>query len=397
MATSAMHMEAAVAANTYLEAEPAFESFDFLIYVLSNFVMTLGGCLLLKAHIVKQDISFISRDMEILLSFGNIMRIYWSCAPPEIWSQETTFMKYITVAELFLSVCVWTFVLILGGGYTYRDMPWYRSFWIDRSFAEQLGFDFICAGAGKLEYSTPASRARREREVESKNVGGSTTCKNDDSCNSVSQVTMMSERRTERSAAAGASLEKVSGTGAEKISTGFDNMGPLAKRSTLKPKRPVAVKSSMMPIQYNWPALVVICAVLAFLGDRLMHWAIEGKTLYDEETPSWPFAPYVMILNMCIDTASMLPQMHLIANAEDTAPPTATNFIGLLGFSRFLRMLFWIGTIAQHYWMFGSVPEEFPSLVPDLVYTAVMGEYLVMWLRKLKQDSFDLLDEKTWV
>lgn len=99
-----------------------------------------------------------------------------------------------------------------------------------------------------------------------------------------------------------------------------------------------------------------------------MHLSVEGKTLYDEEgPPPWPLAPYTMILNMVLDSASMLPQMHLIKHAEDVAPPLATNFIGLLGVSRVFRLLFWAGTIAQHYWEFGSVPEEFPSLVPDLV------------------------------
>lgn len=36
------------------------------------------------------------------------------------------------------------------------------------------------------------------------------------------------------------------------------------------------------------------------------------------------------------------------------------------------------------------------AIFPE-VYTAIMGEYLLLWLKKMKRDSFDLLDEKTWV
>ena len=80
-------------------------------------------------------------------------------------------------------------------------------------------------------------------------------------------------------------------------------------------------------------------AVLAVFANILMHLLCEGTTLYEDNdsggsdgVESWPLAPYIMMLNMLIDTAAMAPQMYMIKNSDDVAPPMVTNFIGRNGF-----------------------------------------------------------------
>ena len=74
----------------------------------------------------------------------------------------------------------------------------------------------------------------------------------------------------------------------------------------------------------------------------------------------------------------MIPQLYLVAKAENGPGKDATvvtNFIGLLGCARVLRMIFWFGTVVQHL-MYAVYPDTWPMMVGATSYVRGLPGYV---------------------
>lgn len=120
-----------------------------------------------------------------------------------------------------------------------------------------------------------------------------------------------------------------------------------------------------------------------------------GASHFVDEQPtgeSWRFAPFMVMFNMSLDTLAMMPQMYTIQNAEDGASTETCHFVGLLAFARLLRMMFWGVSLVQQYF-YASWANMWPFIIPDVVHTVIMGEYLWLWAKKIQRDSMDMINE----
>jgi hypothetical protein len=151
-------------------------------------------------------------------------------------------------------------------------------------------------------------------------------------------------------------------------------------------------KYTQAPVHFSWPALTVAAAVCGMIG---------AKFLPPMDTPdSWPFADTVIMFNMCLDGFAMVPQMHLIAHSADKASSEASHFVGLLCLGRVFRMMFWITLfVAQIMMSDGSDAHGnyiWTFIVPDVVHTVIMGDYLYLWLKKVKKDQIEPMIMQTY-
>ena len=82
--------------------------------------------------------------------------------------------------------------------------------------------------------------------------------------------------------------------------------------------------------------------------------------------------------------------MYLISSTEEALTPEASHFVGLLSLGRVLRMTFW-GIISAGLWWRGEAQASYlwTFIVPDVIHTAIMGDYLYIWMKKVKLDRID--------
>ena len=77
---------------------------------------------------------------------------------------------------------------------------------------------------------------------------------------------------------------------------------------------------------------------------------------------------------------------HLpVVSSPSPVSETAGYFMGFLAFGRLLRVLFWVAlflspNLGQGIWTF---------MVPDVLHTLVMGDYLYQFMKKLKRETVD--------
>lgn len=136
-----------------------------------------------------------------------------------------------------------------------------------------------------------------------------------------------------------------------------------------------------VPIYLSWPVLTLAGVLCALLGPTLM-----GS--YDDFS-SWDYAVHMVVFNMTIEALAMIPQMHMIAYSKARASPSTSHFVGLLSLGRLLRVIFWITLLGPkilqgHY---AGVMWEF--VLPDIIHTIIMGDYLWLWMKKVKRDQID--------
>ena len=114
-----------------------FAGFDILLYISSNYLMTLAAFLILRQHWrnAKQKLAFtssgyctvaaydqlasaclVSRDLEIMLFIGTVSRVYWSFSPPSVWAQDPWLCKVFHIIDLMVSVVLWSCVVFAGFG-----------------------------------------------------------------------------------------------------------------------------------------------------------------------------------------------------------------------------------------------------------------------------------------
>lgn len=139
-----------------------------------------------------------------------------------------------------------------------------------------------------------------------------------------------------------------------------------------------------IPWYLRWPAVLTFGVGIA----------IAGQYFVDDQPSegSWHYAGFMVMFNMALDTLAMMPQMYTIQNAEDGASTETCHFVGLLAFARLLRMLFWGVSLVQQYF-YASWANMWPFIVPDVVHTLIMGEYLWLWGKKIQRDSMEMLNE----
>lgn len=136
-----------------------------------------------------------------------------------------------------------------------------------------------------------------------------------------------------------------------------------------------------VPIYLSWPVLTFAGVLCALVGPTLM-----GS--YDDFS-SWDYAVHMVVFNMTIEALAMIPQMHMIAYSKARASQSTSHFVGLLSLGRVLRVLFWITLLGPkiiqgHY---AGVMWEF--VLPDIIHTIIMGDYLWLWMKKVKRDQID--------
>lgn len=203
----------------------------------------------------------VSRDMQILLMIGSIVKVYWSCAPPPLWAGEHPILQLFSQIDVLLSPLLWTAVFVLIG---YKQVNW--------------------------------------RQV---------------------------------------------------------------------------------PTHFGWHVLLAASTILAFMSTLVPS--------SEEEEESWPLADVMLVLHMAVDGAAMMPQLHHLANSEGRNAVTSetTHFVGLLSFGRVFRVLFWFCALLKSY-IHGNWDWQMTCfLVPDLLHTMIMGEFVWIWLKIMKQDKLD--------
>lgn len=131
----------------------------------------------------------------------------------------------------------------------------------------------------------------------------------------------------------------------------------------------------------SWPYLTALAAVVAALATLVL----PSLSSHD----AFPFVDFAVIANMLLDGFAMIPQVTLIhrTNAEPT--PESSHFVGLLCLGRVLRMVFWIWLVLHP--LSGHAIWTF--VVPDLIHTAIMGDYLWTWIQFVKKSRVDPMME----
>lgn len=242
---------------------------EMLFYLFGNFCCNAAAIFLLwhnrrltrRAWEKEKPEMMISRDLQIMLFIGTLLRVYWSLSPPAVWSDEPFFIQWISFFDVLVSPLVWLSVLLFIGRHQHK-------------------------------FTSP-------------------------------------------------------------------------------------------PIKWiRWGPLTLTATVMGFLGSSYL------PTLETEE--SWPYADCVVIWNMILDGLAMVPQMYFVAHSEEKAGPEAGHFVGLLCLGRVFRMLFW-GIISAHLLLKGDSHGSYlwTFIVPDVIHTGIMGDYLYIWLQKMKRDRFD--------
>ena len=100
--------------------------------------------------------------------------------------------------------------------------------------------------------------------------------------------------------------------------------------------------------------------------------------------PPFPYADKATIFNFSADVLALLPQLFVISHSEDDYCSTSTrDFVGLLGLARIFRLTFWTLNFFSN--LFSGMPLMWlcPFVIPDLIHTLVMGQYIYLWVKKV--------------
>lgn len=139
------------------------------------------------------------------------------------------------------------------------------------------------------------------------------------------------------------------------------------------------------PLHFSWPVMTLASIAIS----AVLLWVLP---LLSPDPEGWWAVEFFVIFNMLIEGVAMIPQMDLLANSKDREAVTSetNHFVGLLSLGRVFRMIFW-GIMLVPYILRGDTHFYHMSMfiVPDVLHTLLMGEYLWIWLRIVKRDHVD--------
>jgi hypothetical protein len=139
---------------------------------------------------------------------------------------------------------------------------------------------------------------------------------------------------------------------------------------------------------FSWAVWTPAALVLAVICETFVPPSHEG----------WPFDGVAILFNMLVDGFAMIPQMNFINNSEAKQPSVASHFIGLLCVSRALRMMFWFSVFLIEHIYYGGQGFVWTFVIPDILHTLFMGQFMWVWMKKVKKDTIDpMLAEVTSV
>lgn len=141
--------------------------------------------------------------------------------------------------------------------------------------------------------------------------------------------------------------------------------------------------SSDTPTKWRWPSLSFAALILGYLWSHVLPSVdIAG---------SFPFQDVVVMFNMIGEGLAIVPQMHLIRYSKEPASREASHFVGMLCLGRCFRVMFWLAVIVMH-GVRGveNGPHIWSFIIPDLLHTVIMGDYLLIWLEKVRRDHTSL-------
>jgi hypothetical protein len=117
-------------------------------------------------------------------------------------------------------------------------------------------------------------------------------------------------------------------------------------------------------------------------------WSLSGPALLCLNPDFWnprvrfTLEAYTVPWNMALDTFGMLPQLYLLYSADTDKLPASwvSHFVGLMCIDRVARVVFWIG----YFW---HGPYLLSFIIPDLVHTLLMADYIYLWVKLVKKAS----------
>lgn len=320
---------------------------QFLLYIFGNFCCLLAAGLLLWHQVIKKKLGMdskttgddskmlISKDLQVLLALGSFARVYWSVSPPPVWSSEPMLIQWLSWFDVYLTPMVWVAVVLL--------VVFQQEVEVLVKKAEEKVKDTINSSSSS---SQGGNNGNHSYQMTS-SFGGQ-----DSGFGGMGHQDSMHHRNA----------------------TGFGEQQTNATSSYEKDDYEV-------PIYLSWPVLALAGVLCALVGPTLM-----GS--YDDFS-SWDYAVHMVVFNMTIEALAMIPQMHMIAYSKAKASPSTSHFVGLLSLGRVLRVLFWLTLLGPkilqgHY---AGVMWEF--VLPDIIHTIIMGDYLWLWMKKVKRDKID--------
>ncbi len=122
--------------------------------------------------------------------------------------------------------------------------------------------------------------------------------------------------------------------------------------------------------------------------------------LYEDE--GFPYAMDIACVSHVLDGLALIPQIFaLTKGVEGSAAnlhPCISHFVGILSLGRFFRMVSWclhLVFIFQLVWgtgrrlKAGVLERILLFAVPDVFHTIMMGDFLYVWCKKVKEQTLD--------
>lgn len=145
----------------------------------------------------------------------------------------------------------------------------------------------------------------------------------------------------------------------------------------------------IIPTWARWPCLFLL-SLLVFGPIGRMCIDQEHANINHAKGAAFPYADFAIMVNISLDTLAMIPQIFVISRGQDDMCSRATgNVVGLMGAARIFRMCFWVISMVINYLATGGYILWY-FILPDLVHTIIMGEYVWVWAHRLRKETADL-------
>jgi len=143
-----------------------------------------------------------------------------------------------------------------------------------------------------------------------------------------------------------------------------------------------------MPFFLRWKFLVFVAIAIGYA----ICWFFPTIEMHR----GWRMADVAVVANMFGDTFAMIPQMYLATHDKERPKEETSHFVGLLCIGRVFRMIFWMAMLRDQYQL-GLLDHEHQMwvfVIPDIIHTLVMGDFLWIWLKKLKETQLQPIMER---